>query len=477
MKLTNDPIMKFDRFLPIYNWYYPLFQVEVTGAFGSKPAPSLHGVDRDAVSSRALYFHIPFCETICHFCPFVRGEFDGMEIVDAYTRAIIREVELKAAHKSVSDVPVCAIFFGGGTPSVLSPAQIRSIGKAIESHFDLSQLAEFSFELEVKSISEPKLVALKEIGVTHVRFGLQTFNAKYRRLFNLTATLDQIYYAIDVLPRHFPYASFDLLYGMDGQSADEFLEDVRLALATGFNNIDCYPINNLVTQTRLHRAYDAAGLMPTSGHTKFWMNVVLNEHMRAASFLPHNGHGYVRVAPGEVGGRPVVTDYYSFKYHEHVYGYEDSDLIGFGNNAISSLIGYTICNTASREKYISRLLGDDTWDFSIGRHDERARASKGVILHLPYHGRIEKKRVRWEAVFPETLRSLDQLIGAGLVAEAGDMLVLTQLGWYWYVNLMYFLSPGKEKRAIDDLIERKKRDRGRRVESSTVPIELTSGDG
>ncbi|WP_174990143.1 radical SAM protein [Pandoraea aquatica] len=88
-----------------------------------------------------------------------------------------------------------AIFFGGGTPSLLSPDQIRRIGERIRYHFDLSQVEEYSFEIEVKSLTPEKAEAMREAGVTHPRFGLQTFQSEWRAMFDLTATLEQVHAA------------------------------------------------------------------------------------------------------------------------------------------------------------------------------------------------------------------------------------------------------------------------------------------
>lgn len=468
MKLFKNEILKFDRVLPIYNWYYPLRNSKASDFQKENRFSIFDRLDVSKVRSRALYFHIPFCETICTFCPFVRTPTHNYDVVEAYTQALIREIDLKASYQSVSSIPIGAIFFGGGTPSLLSVEQILRIGRTIHSHFDLRALSEFSFEFEVKSITPEKLAALSEIGVTHARFGLQTFNPRYRELFELTATLDHIQYAVETLPQFFPYTSFDILYGMNGQTEEDFFEDIQKAVATKIPNIDFYPINNVVSQPRLHRSFNKANLFPTSGLTKFYMNILLREFMHTQGYSPHNGHGYVKMPTGELKRTQVITDYYTFRYHEYVYGYNDAEIIGFGTNAISSLNGYTIINDASLNRYIDSLLQKNCWEFQVGKHSEAADGSKGVILHLPYHGCLDKSRVNWDVVYPETLESLKQIVEAGLVRETEDYYELTQEGWQWYVNLMYYLSPKDERQVIDSFISKRQSEPNRRMENSFV---------
>jgi coproporphyrinogen III oxidase-like Fe-S oxidoreductase len=470
MKILNDGLIKFDRQLPIYNWFYPL-QFENITDLPSEQKLAIYGtLDSTKVRSRALYFHIPFCETICSFCPFIRGTYQGDEIVERYTQALIREIEWKARFASLCEVPVGSIFFGGGTPSVLSPEQILRIGEAIHKHYDLSQIKEFAFEMEVKSITRDKVAALREIGVTHARFGLQTFNPFYRDLFTLSATLDQIYTAVELLLAYMPYTSFDILYGMNGQTQEDFIKDLQQAIALGTQTIDVYPVDNIATQIKLHRASEEAGLAPQSALNRFSMNVLLNEYMRTMGFLPHNGHGYVRAPQEELSKRPIVSDYYSFEYHEHVYGYDDREVIGFGVSAISSLNGYTITNLSSREKYMKQVLEKGIWDVTLSKHDRAADASKGVILHLPYHGFVEKAKIRWDAVHPDTLRALGELIDAGLVKETSDRYELTQVGWYWYVNVMCYLIPKPEQRLLNRFIAEKLKEPGRKMTVNQVML-------
>ncbi|MEY2423037.1 MAG: anaerobilin synthase [Acidimicrobiaceae bacterium] len=443
MNLLDHDLIKFDTHLPVHNWYYPAHTKRISG----DPVALFKRPDLGGATARALYFHIPFCDTICLFCPFTRGRYGKREIIDAYLDALIEEIRFKADFAALTRVPINAIFIGGGSPSVMSVEQIVRLGAAIRDSFDLALLAEFSFEWEAKSVTDEKLAAARSIGVTHARFGLQTFDAEYREHFNLTATPDDLARCLDLMPRHFDRCSFDVLYGMNGQSVDAFVTDVESAVRTPFDLIDFYPVNDVVSQTKLHRRYERAGLPPTAGRTKFWMNLLLNELLRDQGFAPHNGHGWIRLQAGHNDNR-VVTDRYSFRYHEHVYGYADLDLLGFGNGAISSLRGLSVTNGSSRDAYIAAFRDGRHCAVEAGSHSRSADATKPVATRLPYHGELDKARVDWDEVHPATMCALADATAAGLVVDDGATLRVTTIGWSWYVNLMYFLSPPEEQRAI-----------------------------
>jgi coproporphyrinogen III oxidase-like Fe-S oxidoreductase len=463
MRLTANEAVKFDSFLPMYNWLYPLSGVETAGP--STDSINSFFLNLPVSEERALYFHIPFCQTICTFCPFVRATFDNPALIDTYLAALIKEIRIKTATGNATAAPINAIFIGGGTPSLLNPHQIRQLGRVINDSFDLTRLREFSFEIEVKSLTPERIDALQDIGVTHPRFGLQTFSSEYRRLFNLTATLDQIYSATDSLLHAFPFLSCDILYGMNGQAIEDLAFDIDSVTSLGIANIDLYPINNLMTQPALHSAFRTQGKAPLSGFTKFYMNMYIRQAMAAKGYLPHNGHGYVKVSTEELDRNPVVTDTYSFTYHENVYGFPARDLLGFGTNAVSSFSGYTTFNTASRSDYIG-ALEEDRLPMTIRTHGSDIDAARSLALALPYHGRVPKQWIRWDAV-PSSLQTrFSDLIDHDLVTETDEMYELTHDGWHWYSNVMYYLLPDAERHVLDHLVEQARHEHKKSIETS-----------
>jgi len=372
--------------------------------------------------------------------------------VNQYIKALIKEIKIKSTTNSMKEIPISSIFIGGGSPSILSPLQILNLGKTIKEEFNLNHLKEFSVEMSPNDIQEDKINALKEIGVTHARFGVQSFNQYFRKCFGLSSNLDNIYLAAEILPRYFPYVSFDMLYGMNGQTQEEFFDDLEKAINLGLSNIAFYPINNMVLQPVLHKRFYLDKRYTTSGITKFYMNVALRYFMKENNYLPHNGHEYVKVSSKEISSQPVLTNKYTFYYHQHVYGYDFQEVIGYGPNAVSTIKHHTLKNTDSIENYVKDILNKNRWEFSVGKHNHNSWESRGVVLRLPYHGMIEKDKIVWEKVDKTVLISLNRLIETGFIKETKTTYSLTEQGWFWYVNLIYFLCPENEKIIIDNYI-------------------------
>lgn len=225
-----------------------------------------------------------------------------------------------------------------------------------------------------------------------------------------------------------------------------------MAAAMGNALVDVYPIDNVVTQIKLHKKLEAAGFTSKTADERFDMNRLLRAVMRKHGFLPHNGHGYVRVDADELARNPVVTDTYTFDYHDHVYGHADTAVVGFGVNAISILPQTILTNTGNRRKYIDDMHKNGSVKTQISRHDRSIDASRPFVTRLAYHGIPEKNRVWWDDVPNECIQALHEFANPGLIRDAGDTWRITLNGWEWYVNMMYYAMPESQKAVLDAFI-------------------------
>lgn len=453
MRLLDHPVHRFSHISPVYNWIYPIAGRRRSAVYAGDVCAMLGAAD-PSNRPRALYLHVPFCDTICRFCPLVKGPLTDPDALDLYARALVAEIAMKARDRELTRLPIRAMFFGGGTPSLLEPRHIAAIGRALHDAFDLGPLEEFSIEMEAKSITPERAAAFRAIGATHARFGAQTFQPRHRQALNLTAGVDQLERAAALLTSVFPHVSSDILYGLHGQTGDELVADIDAATSLGLDNLDLYPLNIFVVQRKLHRSYSEASLAPLSGRTKLYMTQAARAIMREKGYLPHNGHGFVKVPAAERDADPVVTRRYAFKYHQHVYGSDDDEYIGIGNSAQSFIAGRSIVNEASRGRYVEQVLGRRELVAGIVEHGREMNASKIVAIGLPYLGHIDADRVRWSELPTATVARLAELAAGGLLERDEREIRLTHAGWLWYVNLMFYLSPRDEQAALAGLMMR-----------------------
>src|SRR5712671_6558653 len=115
-----------------------------------------------------LYVHIPFCAAICNYCNFNRGLFDA-ELKTRYVAAVLQEIR-----RAGDGAPADTIFFGGGTPSLLEPAEIGEMISALRHSFALAPTAEITLEANPETVTLERLEGFRHAGINRVSFGVQS---------------------------------------------------------------------------------------------------------------------------------------------------------------------------------------------------------------------------------------------------------------------------------------------------------------
>lgn len=445
----HQTLLKFDRQLPTYNWLYPF---ALDGQKIADPYSVLASIEQ-RIGRRALYIHVPFCETICSFCPFTRGEFSHEDELDRYVRALVREIELKHAYDGIKSMPIDCIYVGGGSPSVLRVEHFYQLGEVLHRNFDLSQLQEFTMECEVKSVTLEKVKAWQDIGVTRTSFGVQTFHPLYRELFNLTSSIEQIRRVSGWFNERFESTNVDMIHSIAGQTLDELLQDVDDVNSLETTTVDYYTLNNGVAQPRMHGAFAGRGLQSPSAHTRLSYRMYLNEYLRSLGYVPNNSYSFIRSSAQPGSPRVVMQREPIFHYQDITYGYAEDYVDAYGPGAQSYFGHVLIGNIENREQYAERLLSDEPHVWFTAHHSPDS-VSKGLV-YFSYRGELEKARIDWTKVEEGTRAALAEAVKNGLAIEQGDRYALTEQGWLFAVNLMYMLLPWRDQEVLSRNIARR----------------------
>jgi len=186
-----------------------------------------------------LYIHIPFCKQACHYCDF---HFSTNQ--DQRTRlcqAIAKEINLQ--HSYLDNEPIHTLYFGGGTPSLLSGEELNIIFESVHSHFVVDDDAEVTMEVNPDDLTTDKLKELKNFGVNRLSVGIQSFNNPTLTFFNRAHSGEQ---AIESIHRArtagFDNISIDLIYSVPGQAEDIWKKDIEQAVALQPEHISSYSL-------------------------------------------------------------------------------------------------------------------------------------------------------------------------------------------------------------------------------------------
>ena len=175
-----------------------------------------------------LYFHYPFCKQACHYCNFHFST--NSKNKDTLWETMKKELVLRS--KEISE-PIESIYFGGGSPSLLSPKAIEDLIKLIKLHFKLEDHLEVTLEVNPDDVTADYLSGLKKAGINRLSLGVQSFIDKDLVLMNRAHNNSQSLNALEIISKTFTNYSLDLIYGMPYSSLAEWEENLETAL--GFN--------------------------------------------------------------------------------------------------------------------------------------------------------------------------------------------------------------------------------------------------
>ncbi|MDR1906301.1 MAG: radical SAM protein, partial [Clostridiales bacterium] len=194
---------------------------------------------RPARRPRVIYLHVPFCNKICSFCPFHRPDALKRREYDKY---LINDIK-KIADYEYMRAPVNAVYFGGGTPTALSPKQMERVLKELKSNFSIASGAEISVETSVTELTDEMLHALKENGVNRLSVGVQTFDDNTRKLLNRRGSGEA---AVETLKRALATGitnvGVDLIYNYPRQTVTELQRDLDIVKSLNLAGVSMYSL-------------------------------------------------------------------------------------------------------------------------------------------------------------------------------------------------------------------------------------------
>lgn len=180
-----------------------------------------------------VYVHVPFCASTCDFCAFYQTAPTAAG-VERFLEGVAREAALV-----VWDRPVTSVFWGGGTPGLLSPAALRRLGGVIQAR--ANRPMEWTVEMAPASVTEARLEALKEIGVTRISMGAQSFRPALLEGLGRQHTREQIFRAYDrIRAANFASVNLDLMFALPGQDEAAWLADLDEAFALAPDHLSTY---------------------------------------------------------------------------------------------------------------------------------------------------------------------------------------------------------------------------------------------
>ena len=296
-------------------------------------------------SPLGLYLHIPFCRKRCKFCYFKVFTDNKASDIETYVSALSQEIELVSQQPIMGDRPFRFVYFGGGTPSYLSPKQLTRLVDRLRENIDWSAAEEVTFECEPGTLSETKIKTLKELGISRLSLGIENFDDDILSENGRAHLSGEVYKAWDwITAADFYNVNIDLISGMVGETWDNWKENIRKTIELDPESVTIYqmelPFNTVYSSDILGNKIETP--VADWESKRAWLDYAFDE-LLAVGY--HISSAYTLIKDPEK---------VSFSYRDNLWS--GSDLLATGIASFGHAAGVHYQNLPEWDDYISSLL-------------------------------------------------------------------------------------------------------------------------
>ena len=376
-------------------------------------------VNFQALPPLSLYIHIPWCVRKCPYCDFNSHEARGGFSEDSYVAALVRDLEL--ALPLIWGRKVYTVFFGGGTPSLLSGEGVAEILRNVRMLLPLDLGAEITLEANPGTVEAARFAAYRDAGVNRLSLGIQSFNDAHLQALGRIHNAGEARSAIEIAQRHFDNLNLDLMYALPNQVVDEALQDVQTALSFAPQHLSCYHLT-LEPNTKFHR--DPPALPDDDAGSDMQQRI---EEMLAA-----HGYGHYETSAFSL---PKRQSRHNLNY------WQFGDYLGIGAGAHSKLSFRDKVIRQMRHKKPQAYMQQVAQGAPIQTEHEVARnelAFEFMMNALRLNEGFDSALFQERTSLPlsSIRRELDDAERRGLLFRDGQLIAPTQLGQRFLNNLL-----------------------------------------
>lgn len=386
-------------------------------------AAAYAGLLERCTGPRLAYVHVPFCVNHCLFCGFYRNRANGQAMTE-YVDAVIAEIRQDSLRQGVADVPVEAVYIGGGTPSALSPMDLARLLGTLRESLPLAPDCEITVEGRVFDFDSEKIDACIEAGANRFSIGIQSFDTTLRRRMGRKASREEaISFMGDLAQRGDAAVVCDLIYGLPGQTDRIWQDDVALCHEIGLDGVDLYCLT-LQAGSPLALSIEKGALPEAASH-----EVALERYRQGGGML--EALGWKRLSQAHWGR----TDGERNRYNSATKA--GADCLAYGAGAGGLLAGHRFMQEAATGHFQDRTAQGE-------------KPISGMLAPVRHHqvctwlmAALEDGAVSLEAlehrVAPGFAAALSPLLqhwsGLDLLKIDAGCLTLSAAGRYWHNNL------------------------------------------
>ncbi len=327
----------------------------------------------------SLYFHIPFCDTVCFYCACNKIVTKNRSHAEPYLKNLCKEIALQGDLFDASRV-VNQLHWGGGTPTFLSSAQMRELMAVTRQHFTLKDddTGEYSIEVDPRETHTDTIKLLRELGFNRISLGLQDFDIDVQKAVNRIQTEEQTFRVLaEARAEGFRSTNIDLIYGLPLQTVESFSRTLDMVLAVEPDRFSIFNYAHMPNRFKTQWQINGADL-PSA-------DVKLEILQRVGQQLTAAGYVYIGMDHFAKPDDELAIAQREGKLYRNFQGYSthsDCDLVGMGITSIGRVGDAYSQNVKDLESYQQLLSQDKLPVFKGVELDADDKLRGAVITHL-----------------------------------------------------------------------------------------------
>ena len=426
-------IKRYDKSGPRYTSYPTAVQFH--DGFGEAEYRAWAARSNASGNPLSLYFHIPFCDTVCYYCGCNKVVTKDRTKASPYLERLHREIALQGALFDKSRT-VDQLHWGGGTPTFISHEEMRELMRVTGEHFNLrnDDTGEYSIEIDPREVKTDTIALLRELGFNRMSLGVQDFDEAVQKAVNRIQSEDSTMAALAAARSEgFKSISIDLIYGLPHQSVASFARTLEKILDISPDRLSVFNYAHLPELFKPQRRINETDLPAPQEKLDILQNTI--ETLTAAGYVYIGMDHFAKPDDELAVAQRSGTLYRNFQgYSTHA----DCDLVGLGSTSIGQVGDSYSQNLKELEEYYARLDADSIPVFRGYELNADDKLRRAVITDLICHFVLDKANVeqayniRFDDYFATELGELAAMEKDGLltltperiqVADAGKLLI------------------------------------------------------
>lgn len=424
-----DFLKKFDKPGPRYTSYptAPMFSDSFTSNDFRNEILRTNALDNP--NDLSLYFHFPFCDTLCYFCGCTMLVTHDRNKIDSYNQYLKKEIDLITSLIS-KNRKVTQLHWGGGTPSYLSPDQIKDIGLYVRERYNFASDIEASVEIDPRDLTKDHMKAFSDSGFNRMSMGVQDFNEKVQKAVNRIQsekiTRDAVNWGREL---GFKSINLDLIYGLPYQTYDSFSATLDKAIDISPERFAIFNYAH-VPWLKKHQHVIPENELPSPEQKLQILKMTIEK-------LTNAGYWYIGMDHFAKPDDELTLAQKNKTLYRNFQGYSTRagcDVYAFGMSSISQFDNIYAQNMKELNSYYSRL---DSNKFAthlgyVMTEDDHIR--KFTIMNLMCHLEIdktlieEKFKINFDDYFSGSIQKLKLFVDESFVTIKNDKIKVVELG-------------------------------------------------